>query len=59
MKVDTKNALIEIAAENEIEVSFLCLWEAEARRILEDEGVSLDLLNNLLSIRIYLDEDVN
>ena len=57
MKILTKDGVIRIKAETDIESSFLCLWEAEARRLLEHEGVDMDVLNPLLDIQSYIEDE--
>lgn len=48
MKVKTNNALIIIEPENDIEKSFLCLWEAALSDLLTHESLNSNLLESLL-----------
>lgn len=50
MKLETLNGCICIIPESDIDQSFLCLWRAEVKRILEDEGADVASLNNLIEI---------
>ena len=56
MKINTINGAILIEPETEVEQSFLCLWEAEVDRQLENEGASIDVIGSLLSVSQELPE---
>jgi len=56
MKIETVGGAIVVRAETPIEASFLTLWKAELIRKLELEGNDAGILDDLIGIDPYFEE---